>query len=143
MSADSENVAAVLALVRQEPATVEVDVPVPPNGSSDGAQALWYALLNEYEFNLVEMVILEQLVTVQSHLDEIEADWRRDGSPTTALGSTGQSVTDPRIQEMRMLRQQVAALVKQLALPAGGDQQKKRPGRPTRSAGGGAWGITR
>ena len=58
------------------------------------------------------------------------------------VGSQGQMVTDGRVQEMRQVRQQIAALVRQLALPAEGDQeQRRRPGRPTRAQQGGAWGT--
>jgi len=134
----ADDIATVLALVSQ-PEVVEADLPVPPVDTSPKGSALWYALLGAYEFNLGEMAILEQLVTVQTHLDEIEADWRRDGSPTTALGSMQQVVADPRIQEMRQLRAQHLSLVKALNLPADGGQERRRPGRPTRAAGGGKW----
>lgn len=140
MSAD---IAAVLALVSgQNAEEMEADLPVPPIGSSEAAQALWYGLLDAYEFNLGEMAILEQVVNTKSYLDEVEADWRRDGSPMTASGSMGQPVTDPRVQEMRQLRSQYAALIKQLNLPADGGQEKRRPGRPTRmdSMSGARWG---
>lgn len=129
----ANEIAAVLALVESQDAeAVETEVPVPPNGTSPKGSALWFALLGAYEFNLGETAILEQLVTVQTHLDEIEADWRRDGSPTTSEGSMGQTVADPRIQEMRQLRQQYVSLVKSLNLPADGGNEKRRPGRPTR-----------
>lgn len=140
----AENVAAVLALVSSPDAeVVEADVPVPPLGSSPAATALWYALIDAYEFNLGEMAILEQVVTTKSHMDEVEADWRRDGSPMTALGSMQQSVTEPRLQELRQMRSQYASLIKQLNLPADGGQEKRRPGRPTRAEGGGQWGKSR
>lgn len=140
---ENNAVAAVLALVgSHEAEVVEADLPSPPADTSPKGAALWFALLAAYEFNLGEMAILEQLVTTQTHLDEIEADWRRDGSPTQATGSMGQPVADPRVQEMRQLRAQHLALVKALNLPAeGGQEQRRRPGRPTRSAGGGAWGT--
>lgn len=127
------DVANVLALVQgQDTETVEADLPVPPCDSSEKATALWYGLLGEYEFSIGELVILEQLVNTQTHLDEIETAWRRDGSETTSLGSTGQVVTEPRIQEMRQLRGQIASLIKALNLPAEGGQERRRPGRPTR-----------
>jgi hypothetical protein len=136
------NVAAVLALVQgQGVEEVEAELPAPPANSSVKGSALWYALLGAYEFNLGEKAILEQLVTVQTHLDEVEADWRHDGSPTMAEGSMGQPVADPRIQEMRQLRSQYAALIKQLNLPTDGGEERRRPGRPTRSEGGGKWGA--
>lgn len=140
---ENNAVAAVLALVgSHEAEAIEPDLPSPPADTSAKGTALWYALLGAYEFNLGEMAILEQLVTTQSHLDEIEADWRRDGSPTQATGSMGQPVADPRVQEMRQLRAQHLALVKALNLPAeGGQEQRRRPGRPARASGGGAWGT--
>jgi hypothetical protein len=129
----TNDVAAVLALVQsQDVEEAEVELPVPPNDSSEGAQALWYALLGAYEFNLGEMAILEQVVNTKSLMDEVEADWRRDGSPMTAAGSMGQPVTDPRIQELRQHRSQYASLLKALSLPADGGNEKRRPGRPTR-----------
>jgi hypothetical protein len=135
-------VAKVLALVSSQDEVAEPDLPVPPPEASAKAQALWYAVLGTYELDLGEMLVLESLVATQSHLDEIESDWRRDGSPTTAEGSMGQPVTDPRIQEMRLLRAQAASLVKQLALPSStGSGQRKRPGRPTRLNQGGTWGT--
>lgn len=140
----TDNIAAVLALVDAQEAVdaVEAEVPMPPTGSSDGAQALWYALLGAYEFNIGEMALLEQVVTTKTHIDEIESDWRRDGSPTTSEGSMGQLVADPRIQELRQLRNQYASLIKGLNLPADGGNEKRRPGRPTRinSAPDARWG---
>lgn len=129
----SDDIAAVLALVQQQPEVVEADLPMPPPECSEAVSALWYALLGAYELNIGEMAVLEQLVTARTQLDEIEADWRRDGSPKTAEGSMGQPVTDPRIQEMRQLRTQYAALIKALNLPADGGNEKRRPGRPTRA----------
>lgn len=138
----AENVAAVLALVQGRPTdAIEPSAAPAPTGSSPKASMLWYALLEEYEFSLGEMLILETLVATQSQLDEVEAAWRRDGGLTTALGSTGQSVVEPRIAEMRHLRGQMAALVRHLNLPSEGGQGKRRPGRPARSNGGGAWGT--
>ena len=129
----NDNVAAVMALVQaQDVEETEAEVPAPPNDSSAGAHALWYALLKEYTFHLGEMAILEQVVNTKSHMDEVEADWRADGSPMTAEGSMGQPVTDPRIQELRQLRSQYATLIKALNIPADGGQEKRRPGRPTR-----------
>lgn len=140
----TDTIANVLALVNQTEVqeTAEAEVPMPPNGSSDGAQALWYALLQAYEFNLGEMAILEQVINTKSHMDEVEGDWRRDGSPMTAEGSMGQPVTDPRISEMRQLRSQYAALIKALNLPTDGGDERRRPGRPTRanSKPGARWG---
>lgn len=140
----SENaVAAVLALVgSQEAEAIEADLPAPPVSTSPKGTAIWYALLGAYEFSLGEMLLLEQLVNTQTHLDELEDSWTRDNRPALSKGSTGQDITDPRVQEMRLLRAQVQSLVKALALPAeDGQQQKRRPGRPSRSSGGGSWGA--
>lgn len=131
----------ILAAVKgQEAQVVEAEKPTPPVGSSDKATALWYAILNDYELSLTEMLLLEQLANTQTALDEVETAWRYDGAETTALGSTGQVVVEPRIAEMRQLRNQVATLVKALALPMldgtpTGSQRStgRRPGRPTRA----------
>lgn len=135
-------VAAVLALVQGGSADViETETPMPPAGSSSKASMLWYALLDEYEFSLGEMLILETLCATQTQLDEVEAAWRRDGALTTSEGSMGQAVVEPRIAEMRQLRNQIVSTMKALNLPAEGGQEKRRPGRPARSDGGGAWGT--
>ncbi|MDT0184327.1 hypothetical protein Q9S36_29445 [Microbacterium sp. ARD31] len=127
----------MVAAASDEAKIDEADLPVPPVDSSPKAAALWYSALKERALSLGEMVVLEALVTTQSHLDEVESAWRRDGAQTTSSGSMGQSIVEPRIQEMRLLRQQVAALVKQLDLDGVG---RRRAGRPTRSQGGGEWG---
>jgi hypothetical protein len=149
MSAEPSNVVALpgvdpVALLQQmvaaatgEAEIVEADLPVPPIDSSPKASALWFAALKQRPLSLGEMVVLEALVATQSQLDEVESAWRRDGAETTSLGSMNQSIVEPRIQEMRLLRQQIAALVKQLDLDGTG---RRRPGRPTRSQGGGEWG---
>lgn len=131
----------IMAAVKgQEAQVVEVEKPMPPAGSSDKATALWYAILNDYELSLTEMLLLEQLANTQTALDEVEDAWRRDGAETTALGSTGQVVVEPRIAEMRQLRNQMASLVKALALPMTDGESTsqtrstgRRPGRPTRA----------
>lgn len=141
MTNPSSSVAAVLALVSSQPEVVEANVPVPPIGTSEKATALWYAVLGQYELTLGEMLVLEQLAAAQTHLDEVEAAWRAEGGETTSTGSMGQVVVEPRLAEMRLLRTQIAALVKALALPSENAEQRRRPGRPTRSQAGGNWGT--
>jgi hypothetical protein len=118
------------------------NLPEPPVGSSPAATALWFALLKGYTFSLGEMAVLEEVVRTKSLMDEVEADWRRDGSPKQAKGSTGQPVVDPRIAELRVLRSQYAALIRDLKLPSENGEQTRRPGRPTRAASPGTarWG---
>lgn len=129
----------MVAAATGEVEIAESDLPVPPVGTSPRGTAFWYAALREYgPLNLTRMVILEQIVTAQSHLDEVETSWRADGSPTQAVGSMGQMVSDPRVQEMRQIRSQLAALLKQIDLDSG--TGKRRPGRPTRAQRGGEWG---
>lgn len=117
-----------------------VERPDPPPGLSVPAMALWSRLLDEFEFSIGEFVVLEQLVEAKSMLDLLTEAWERDGKPTMASGSMGQDIIDPRIQEIRKVRQQYAALAKQLALPAESiEGGRKRPGRPSRADGGGSW----
>ena len=143
MTEREDETALLERLVNGLPAVEPEERPEPPPGLSVPAMTLWSRLVTEFEFSLGEFAVLEQLVECKSLLDHLTAAWEHDGKPTMASGSMGQEIIDPRIQEIRMVRGQYAALIKQLALPSESiEGGRKRPGRPTRISGqGGTWGA--
>ncbi|MDR7310088.1 hypothetical protein J2S40_001146 [Nocardioides luteus] len=137
----AEAQAAGLVQVVEENA-VEPSSPPPPIGSSPAATAYWYAVLEEQELTLSEMAILEQIAETRTMLDLIQSAWVKDGQPTTSKGSMGQEIIEPRIQEIRQIRSQLAALIKQLGAATDTDgNPRRRPGRPSRTESGGRWGT--
>lgn len=139
----AESVAAVLALVNhQYTEGTKADVPVPPNGASVRAQEAWYQTLAEIELETTaEWRLLEAIVEVITQHDLVRDRWIAEGSPVTSLGSMQQEVEAPALGTMQKLRTQEAALWRQLALPSSTSPSARRPGRPTRSSGGGQWGA--
>jgi hypothetical protein len=138
------NVAAVLALVSQEPDVVEADMPVPPNGASIRAQEAWYQVLAQVHLETAaEWRLLESIVETITQYDLVRERWVREGCPVTSTGSMGQDVEAPALGTMQKLRTQEAALWKALALPTEHGQERRRPGRPTRldSKPGAKWGT--
>jgi hypothetical protein len=139
----NDGIAAVLALVQGGASeTVEPDLPVPPNGASLRAQEAWYSVLGQVDFETpAEWRLLESIVEVITQYDLVRERWVAEGSPVVSTGSMGQDVEAPALGTMQKLRTQEAALWKALALPTSDSTEKRRPGRPTRLSGGGAWGI--
>lgn len=143
MSTDNDAVAAVLALVQhQDSEVIEPELPPPPNGASVRAQEVWYSTLAQVDLETPgEWRLLESIIEVITQYDLVRAQWIATGMKTEATGSMGQPTESPALGTLRALRTQEAALWKQLALPKEDAQEKRRPGRPSRAAGGGAWGT--
>lgn len=138
------DIAAVLALVdHQQTAAAATETPVPPVGASPRATAVWYDTLAQVELETVaEWRLLEAIIEVVTQYDRVKGDWEASGAEITAKGSMGQDVEHPALGTLAKLRTQEAALWKQLDLPSSsGRGAARRPGRPTRSEGGGSWGT--
>lgn len=135
MTENSSGVAAVLALVNSEDSnTLEPDLPVPPNGASPRAQEVWYQTLGQVDLETpAEWRLLESIVETITQHDLVHQRWVADGCPVTSTGSMGQDVEAPALGTMQKLRTQEVALWKALALPTEDHQERRRPGRPTRS----------
>lgn len=91
--------------------------PKPPAGIGKAGSKVWRAITSKYELRADELVTLEDVCAATDMIDELEAEWRDEGSPMTTSGSMGQKVIHPLIGELRAQRAARNALWRQLKLP--------------------------
>lgn len=89
----------------------------PPAGIGKAGAKVWKAITSTYELRADELVTLEDVCAATDMIDELEREWRDDGSPMTTSGSMGQKVIHPLIGELRAQRAARNALWRQLKLP--------------------------
>lgn len=101
----------------------------PPNLGVGGT--LWKRIVSVYDLRADELQVLEDACRSKQLAHELEKDLR--SASKTVSGSTGQTVVNPLVPEIRQQRTATAALLKQLKLPdeqaevpaAGGSQSDK------------------
>ena len=87
-----------------------------PAGLQSAGRRLWRAVVDEFELEAVELVLLEKACRTAddcARLDEAVA-----AAPLTVEGSMGQVREHPLLAQSRQTRALLAALLKQLNLPA-------------------------
>ena len=112
-------------------AKVNTHRPVPPKGTRLAGEALWAAVLDRYELEQHELLILREIVRCVDDLDRLANVAARQGA------ITANGVIDPAIAEARQMRITLATLIGALRLPAEDEQQGQdevRLRRPQRRA---------
>ena len=97
--------------------------PLPPKGTSLHGKELWSAMLDRYEFERHELVLLREFVRCADDLDRLAGAIARHGV-VTARGDL-----NPAVEEARQLRIALAALVGALRLPAENQSEAPTPMR--------------
>lgn len=97
--------------------------PLPPKGTGLHGKDLWSAMLDRYEFERHELVLLREFVRCADDLDRLAGAIARHGV-VTARGDL-----NPAVAEARQLRIALAALVGALRLPAENDNDGPTPVR--------------
>ncbi len=102
--------------------------PAPPKGTQKAGAALWTAVLDEYELEAHEILLLREAVRTVDVLDSLEARVAADGP---LLGSSQGERAHPALVEARQQRIALARLLAALRLPAGEEEdgQDRRPQR--------------
>lgn len=93
----------------------EADLPQVPVGLGERGRQFWVDTWADYELTDSEAVLLEEACRVLDRLDGLDATIRREGM--TTVGSTGQSVIHPAIQEARQQQVVLHRLIAALSLP--------------------------
>jgi len=109
-------------------AKVNPNRPAPPKGTRLAGEALWSAVLDRYELEHHELLLLREIVRCVDDLDRLANLSARQGAITANGG------IDPAIAEARQMRITLATLIGALRLPAedeeAGDEPRLR--RPQR-----------
>lgn len=95
--------------------TSETKIPRPPSRLGKAGRRLWRAVHQQYDMEQHEVELLSEAcrtLDVIGDLDQVLAE----AGPTT-VGSTGQPVVHPALQEARLQRALLAKLLGQLGLP--------------------------
>ncbi len=111
--------------------------PKAPTGSGPAGAKLWHAVVEEYELEQHELLLLREMVRTVDALDELEARVATDG---VMLGSSQGERAHPALVEARQQRITLARLQAALRLPAGEEEAGDR--RPQRRMGvRGVYGV--
>ncbi len=102
--------------------------PRPPKGAQRAGVALWNAVLDEYELEEHELLLLREMVRTADVLDALEARVAADG---VLLSSSQGERAHPALVEARQQRITLARLQAALRLPSGeeGEGDSRRPQR--------------
>jgi len=115
------------------------DVPAAPPGSTAAAKRLWASVVDDYELEPHEMVLLAQACRTVSLLDHLDAEVRRDGA---MVESPQGRKAHPAAVEARQQSIALARIVAALRLPMGSDGDQQAGARPPRRVGArGVYGI--
>lgn len=92
-----------------------MSVPRAPQRLSAAGRRLWRETVDEHELRPDELLLLEKACRTADDLDRLEEAMAVE--PLTTTGSTGQVRAHPLLAEIRGMRQLLAALLRQLAVP--------------------------
>jgi P27 family predicted phage terminase small subunit len=91
----------------------------PPKDLKASGKALWRNIIGQYALDPAEVVLLHQLCRAVDVLDRIAADLAEMG--VTTMGSQGQPIANPLLNEQREQVKIVDRLQQALALPLTGE----------------------
>ncbi len=113
--------------------------PKAPAGTAAAGRRLWCSVVEVYDLEEHELVLLREAVRTVDLLDVLDAAVRADG----ALVDSPQGLrAHPGAVEARQQRIAVARLLAALRLPAGGEGDQQQNARPARKVGvRGTYGI--
>lgn len=105
-------------------------IPPAPKGTGPRGRALWRDVLERYELDRPERVLLEEAVRCADTLDELQAAVDRDGA--IVADRFGQDRPHPAAVEARQLRVTLARIIAALRIP---EDRTEAAGRPQRRTG--------
>lgn len=111
---------------------------VPPEGLKESGRGLWASIVEEYELDVHERLLLLQACRCADRLDELADEAL--ASPATVLNTKGDRVSHPAIVESRQQSLVLSRLIASLRLPSGDvEEALRRPQR--RGASRGTYGV--
>ena len=105
-----------------------------PKGLHQSGKRLWRDVLEEYELDVHEELLLLQAARCADRLDQLAVE--AAGAPTTVTNAKGDQVANPLLTESRQQSITLTRLIASLRLPS--DEEDVRPQR--RGAARGAYG---
>jgi hypothetical protein len=106
--------------------TVSARPKTPPPGLQSRGKTLWRNTFELYELNPAESAVLAEICHITDEIDMLETALASARSLTTK-GSRGQPVPHPLLGELRMHRETMRRLVRQLDLPDPVNQPVRQP----------------
>lgn len=107
-----------------------------PSGLGKNGRRLWRSILDSYELDVHEMLMLAEACRVADRLDRLAE--ALDGAPLTVENFKGDEVSQPLLVEARQQSLVFARLLASLRLPSG-EEEDSRPQR--RGAARGTYGL--
>lgn len=115
-----------------------VTAPKSPDGLRITGRKLWRALIQQYEFEIHEELLLLQACRTADRLDELARE--AADNPITVINTKGDQIAHPAIVESRQQSIVLSRLLASLRLPSGeNDGSLDRPQR--RGASRGSYGL--
>jgi hypothetical protein len=111
--------------------------PRPPKGLGTAGRRLWRSVVEEFELDEHERVLLVQACRTVDRLDDIAAGLV--GQPLTVENFRGDPVAHPLLNEQRQQSLTLGRLLASLRMPTGDEEAEGRPQR--RGGARGAYGI--
>lgn len=112
-------------------------IPAVPKGLATAGRRLWRSVLNDYDLDQHEELLLLQACRCVDHLDRLAAE--AESAPVTVTNFKGDQVAHPALVEARQQSITLARLLAALRLPAGDEADLSRPQR--RGAPRGVYGV--
>ncbi|WP_438479090.1 hypothetical protein [Streptomyces asiaticus] len=104
-----------------------------PPGLGESGRALWESVVDKFELEVHEQLLLLQACRSADLLDELAQQTAR--GPLTVVNAKGDQVTAPWITEHRQQSQNLARMLASLRLPDEQDERPQRRGAARRSYG--------
>lgn len=99
--------------------------PSVPRELGPAGRRLWRSVLEEFELGPDELAALREAGHVSDELERLREAVA--AAPLTTVGSTGQVVAHPLLEQVRRHRELLGKLLERLALPAGDEDQGLTP----------------
>ncbi len=116
-----------------------MNVPKPPSGTKAAGRRLWSSIVEAYELDEHELVMLRQAIRTVDLLDALQAEV--DAAGVVVASPQGER-THPAVVELRQQRIALARMLAALRLPQGAEGDQQQGARPQRrGATRGVYGI--
>lgn len=115
------------------------EIPEPPAGSTDAAVRFWHEVLEQFELDEHELVLLTQACRAVSLLDRLDDELR--DAPVLVDDAGDRQRAHPAAVEQRQQSIVLARVLAALRLPAGAAGDQQAGARPRRSGPRGVYAV--
>jgi hypothetical protein len=119
---------------------VNRSIPPPPKGTGPSGRKLWKSVMDTYDLDTHEELLLVQAVRCVDRLDAMAAELA--DAPLTTTNRHGEAVSHPLMVESRQQSLVLARLLASMRLPSGEEEDQRSLRRPQRrGAARGSYGV--